>query len=576
MAASAPVVLFAAFMILQLAYDRSEHELEELDRHVNAVTSVVDQALYGATRELGALAVDKDLLKDDLEGAYQEASAFVSQSGIGSAISLVNPEGHMLFNTAYPFGTKLPRCSDTPGVAETVQRRALHVSNVFIASADGLPIITINLPVMRDGQVAYVLHMEVRPERIAALLRSQHLYDHWNAWVADRTGAVIAQHGGAEGAPGDAVRARLAAATAGSGTYDGDGADGKPVLGAYRRLEQSGWLVALAVPRAQIDARQSRFLLLLCTSAAAVLVLAAWLTIRMATHLDRRLQDVTAMAHRLGGSQAVEPVATGIRELDAASQSLARAARLIASREADLIRAGKVAKDALASKAKFFAAANHDLRQPVQSLFLFHATLSGLLPEGHPASGPLVYIERSLQALQRLLDGLRDVSRLDAGAVVPVVSDLSVDDVLQPLAGEYRLRSAEQGIVLRYVPCGLRVRTDPAVLERILRNLLENALRYTPRGGRVLLGCRRRGGHVRIQVVDTGIGMPADQLGSIFEEFHQLGNPARDSALGLGLGLAIVRRACDLLGHGISVASTLARGSAFTVHVPRARAGGAP
>lgn len=567
LAASLPVVLFATFMVVQLAVDRRTREMDDLTRHVSTVASAVNQALYGATRELSALAVDKDLLEDDLAGAYQEAVAFAAQSSIGTAISLVSLDGRMLFDTAYPLGAPLPACNDPQGVAETVRMRQVRVSNLHFAQ-DGRPVITVNVPVLREGQINYVIHMEVPPERILDILRDQHLHDRWAAMVADRAGIIV---GSTEAAPGAVIGEglRQAAAAARSGTYESLNDDGVPVMGVFQRLGPSDWVVALAVPRAQVNAEHIRFLLLLGTSAAAMLAVAAWLTLRMASQLERRLREVGSMARRLGAGLPVEPLATGIRELDAAAGSLWRASTLIASREADLKRVGKVAKDALASKAKFFAAANHDLRQPVQSLFLFQATLSNLLPADHPAIRPLSYAERSLQALQRLLDGLRDVSRLDAGAVVPVPANVAVDDVVLPLAEEYRLRAADQGIELRHVPCGLRAHTDPALLERILRNLVENALRYTPRGGRVLLGCRRHAGTVRLQVVDTGIGIPGDQLGVIFEEFQQLGNPARDSTLGLGLGLAIVRRACDLLDHDIDVASTVGRGSTFTVHLPK-------
>lgn len=571
LAASVPVVLFAAFMVVQLAADRRAREMDDMARHLTTLASAVNQALYGASRELTAMAVDKDLLADNLDGAYQEASAFAALSSLGDAISLVTLDGRMLFNTAHPLGTALPECNDPAGIAETVKARQSVVSGLHADPVDGQPTITINVPVLREGQINYIMHMEVRPERILDILRAQHPHDRWAALVADRDGVVIAGIGGT-----GEVTARLApdglrhaAAQVRSGAYEGEDADGQPVMGVFQRIDASDWVVSLAVPRAQVYAEHNRFLLMLGISATCMLVVAAWLTVRMAGHLERRLLEVGGMARRLGGGLPVEAVATGIRELDAAVGSLSRAATLIASREADLKRASKVAKDALASKAKFFAAANHDLRQPVQSLFLFHATLANMLPEGHPALRPLNYADRSLQALQRLLDGLRDVSRLDAGAVVPVRTGVAVDDMLQPLAEEYRLRGIEQGIALRHVRTGLRVVTDPALLDRVLRNLLENALRYTPPGGRVLLGCRRHGREVRLQVVDTGIGIPGDQLGVIFEEFQQLGNSARDSTLGLGLGLAIVQRTCDLLGHAITVKSVVGKGSAFTLHLPK-------
>ena len=569
--ASLPVIIFAVFVVVQMAADRRTRDEDTLLRRTAAAAAAVDRALFGVSRELTTLAVDKDLLEDDLSQAYVEAVSFAAQSSLGESISLLTPDGRILFNTRHPFGSTLPPSGDSAGVAEAVRARSLRVSNLFVGSIEARPIVTVDMPVIRHDQVVYVLHMVIEPGRLLDLLRAQGLDEGWSAVLVDRDGITIARTRDPESSIGRKPGAGLlqAIAEGRQGTYETTTREGVPVLAAFQHTQNGQWVVAVGAPLAEFSAQRTRFLMVLLGGAVLILGMAWLLTLRMARRLEQRLADVGALAGRLGAGAPVCPVPTGIRELDAVGQSLARAATLIASREAALTRAGKVAKNALASKAKFFAAANHDLRQPVQSLFLFHATLSSMLSPEHPARRPLEYAERSLQALELLLDGLRDVSRLDAGAVVPVMAPLALDTLLDPLAEEYRLRGAELGVTVRYVPTSLVVRTDRALLERIVRNLLENAIRYTPRGGRVLMGCRRRGGHARLLVADTGIGMPADQLGQIFEEFHQLGNPARDSTLGLGLGLAIVRRSCDLLGHGVSVNSTEGKGSVFTIHLPR-------
>lgn len=233
----------------------------------------------------------------------------------------------------------------------------------------------------------------------------------------------------------------------------------------------------------------------------------------------------------------------------------------------DALRASKAEADrANVAKSKFLAAASHDLRQPVQAMMLFQSALEERL-DGHPASRLLKSLGEAMGSLRMLLDSLLDVSKLDAGLIVPTPVDMQIGPLLDRLGAEYHAQAAAKGLRLRVVGNAATIRSDPALLERILRNLIENALRYTERGG-VLIGCRRQGGNLHIDVVDTGIGIQSDKHEEIFEEFFQVGNPERDRNKGLGLGLAVVRRLARLLGHRIELRSLPGRGSVFRVEVP--------
>lgn len=239
--------------------------------------------------------------------------------------------------------------------------------------------------------------------------------------------------------------------------------------------------------------------------------------------------------------------------------ALTKANRQLARARADAEAAG-------AAKSKFLAAASHDIRQPVQSLLLLVGALSRKLAD-HPAHGFVTQLERSVDALRLLLDGLLDISRLDAGVVEPQVGPVSVHEMLMRLRRDYAPRAAAAGLQLKVVDCACWVLSDQALLERILRNLMENALRYTPKG-KLLVGCRRRPGAVRFEVYDTGVGIAEADRAAIFEEFYQVGNLERDRHKGLGLGLAIVRRLATLLGHRLDVASEFGRGSCFSLEAP--------
>jgi signal transduction histidine kinase/ActR/RegA family two-component response regulator len=220
------------------------------------------------------------------------------------------------------------------------------------------------------------------------------------------------------------------------------------------------------------------------------------------------------------------------------------------------------------AKSSFLAAASHDLRQPLHALGMFSQALA---EHTHDADGRLLVarITTSVASLEALLCALLDVSKLDAGVVVAHPRDFAIRPLFDRLADECLPEGLERGLSLAVVCGDVVVHSDPVLLERILRNLVTNALRYTARGG-VVLGCRRRGAYCSLEVWDSGQGIPPDEIDRIFEEFYQVGEAARDSP-GLGLGLAIVRRLAQLLGHDVSVASRVARGSVFRVRVPIGR-----
>ncbi|ALJ38013.1 hypothetical protein AEJ54_27660 [Azospirillum sp. Sp 7] len=242
--------------------------------------------------------------------------------------------------------------------------------------------------------------------------------------------------------------------------------------------------------------------------------------------------------------------------------------------ELALQRAKEEADEANRAKSKFLAAASHDLRQPMQSMFLFTGVLHRFISD-EQGQRSLEMLERGLDTLKGLLDSLLDVSRLDAGAVDPRVEPFALNSLLDEIAASYAPILESKKLAFRIVQDrAATVRSDRVLLGRMVRNLLENAVKYTERGA-VQIAIRvqdekTRNGLVRIEVSDTGIGIPPDQLTRIFAEFHQINNPERDRARGLGLGLAIVQRLSAILDHPVEVKSQPGRGSVFAITVPLA------
>jgi signal transduction histidine kinase/CheY-like chemotaxis protein len=232
----------------------------------------------------------------------------------------------------------------------------------------------------------------------------------------------------------------------------------------------------------------------------------------------------------------------------------------------DLKGQKEIAERASAAKTTFLAAASHDLRQPVHALGLF---IGALRRVAMPLEGQrlIEQIEESAVAMDGLFSALLDISQLDAGTVEVQRQSFPIGTLLERICRDHETEATAKGLSLVWARSTAVVNCDPVLLERILRNLVSNAVRYTDHG-RVLVGCRRNGATISIQVLDTGPGIPPDQRDRIFQEYYQLGNPERDRTKGLGLGLAIVRRLVDLLGCEMTLRSRAGHGSCFEVSVP--------
>ncbi len=232
----------------------------------------------------------------------------------------------------------------------------------------------------------------------------------------------------------------------------------------------------------------------------------------------------------------------------------------------DLKQQTEAAQRANLDKSRFLAAASHDLRQPLHAVNLFVEALGAKLTTEAQARD-MVRIRRGLDSLGELFDALLDISRMDTGSIPVRKLDFRIGPLLHKLADAYGLEARRKGLDLHVTSCGLVVRSDPVLLERMLRNLLSNAIRYTTKG-EIRLICTPHGDHLIIEVRDTGPGIPSQSQDDVFTEFFQLDNPERNRGKGLGLGLAIVRRLSVLLDHPVRLESTPGQGAVFSLRVP--------
>ena len=265
----------------------------------------------------------------------------------------------------------------------------------------------------------------------------------------------------------------------------------------------------------------------------------------------------------------ITPSVKAAEELERANESLERRVQErteeLTRLNTELGRAKGEAEQANVSKTRFLAAASHDILQPLNAARLYVTSLIERQGGGNDAQ--LVgNIDASLDAVEEIFGALLDISRLDTGAMKPEITSFRMDELLRQLEVEFTPLAQERGLRLQFMPCSLAVESDRRLLRRLLQNLISNAIKYTPRG-RVLVGCRRRRRRLRIDVYDTGLGIPSSKKRAIFQEFHRLDQGAK-VARGLGLGLSIVERIARVLDCKIGVVSTVGRGSHFSVEAP--------
>lgn len=291
---------------------------------------------------------------------------------------------------------------------------------------------------------------------------------------------------------------------------------------------------------------------------------------RLATTVETKSIDVPMV--RSDGTQIfVNLAGTTVKESDEKTVMLIVLSDITERRHVEALRTKKeAAESANHAKSRFLAAASHDLRQPTHAMGLFAARLTEL-PHEAEARNLVNFLAESISNLQGMLDSLFDVSQLDTESLQVKVAPLPINRLFDELHNSFAAAATKKGLRLRFLPSAVWLNSDPVLLHRILLNLVSNAIRYTSQGG-VLVACRNAAGHThaRIEVWDSGIGIPKQHHERIFDEFFQIENAERDRAKGQGLGLSIVDRTCRLLNHPLRLRSDAGRGSRFSLTVPLA------
>lgn len=351
-------------------------------------------------------------------------------------------------------------------------------------------------------------------------------------------------------------------------------------LGVEKGMRKPLGSVILVMSKGRLKSEKFQMLMLNILLTVLVMGLAVLVALRVSHRITHPIMGIRTAVNRIGAGrldtrigethvQELNELAQGINEM---AQQLDIQRETLQQRIDEATQEMRVKKEeaekANFDKTRFLAAASHDLRQPMHAMGLFMGELSNRIDT--PEQRKIVEkVEESVEAMSGLLDSLLDISKLDAGIVVPQVQEFAIDALLNRLAQDFSPIALKRSITFRIHSIEATVLSDPILLERILANLISNAIRYVSQNGIVIVACRKRGEHIRIEVRDNGPGIPASEQQNIFKEFVQLANKARDRSKGLGLGLAIVDRLSKLLKHPVTLRSTPQQGATFAIEVPR-------
>ena len=350
---------------------------------------------------------------------------------------------------------------------------------------------------------------------------------------------------------------------------------GKRVLSAHAAVTPLNWLVFVELP---IDEAYAPLYNSITRSAGlllAALVLAFFASLLFARQMIVPIRALQEGAMRIGRGDLTQRIVIKTNDEleglgDEFNKMVGRLQESYATLERKVEERTRQLELANLAKSRFLAAASHDLRQPLHALGLFVAQLHGRIRAGERRR-IVARIDAALSAMNELFNALLDISKLDAGVLTPSITEFPVAKLLDRVDTTFTGAAREKGLSLRVVSNSAWVCSDFILLERIVFNLVSNAVRYTNSGG-VVVGCRKRGVNLCIEVWDTGPGVPQDQQKNIFGEFYRLGASGDGGRSGLGLGLAIVDRLCGILDHSVRLASTLGKGSCFSITVPRVAA----
>ncbi|PYM17871.1 MAG: hybrid sensor histidine kinase/response regulator [Candidatus Rokuibacteriota bacterium] len=576
-ATALPVLILAVAVVILVQRDRQASVESGLQETARAVAVAVERELDSSITVLRTLAASPALDGRDFAAFYEQARRAREVNPRWLTVYLVDASGHQVFTLLRPLGTPLPEAADFDYVRAVLETRRPYVSDLAFGAVSRRHIVTINVPVLRERGVRYVLGASLMSDAFAELLAQQMRAGGSVAAIRDRHDVLVArsrEHDRYVGTtPTPAFARQLRSVRGHERIFEVTGFDGARLHAALSRVPTSDYLVLVATPVVQASAG---WWLLWIGGGAIVLASFAGAAL-LARRIGRPIAALSRNAAELAGEEPLSAVPrSSVPEVAAVHEAMVRAAAALRERSAE--RQGRQAAEAARAEAEklsrdkdeFLAMLSHELRNPLGAIASAVSILNRVGHDEKPAVRAREIVARQVEHLTGIVDDLLDVSRVTMGKIVLSLRPVDLAELVRRYVErlDTERRTSRHDVTLSIAAAW--VNGDETRLEQIVGNLLGNALKYTPGGGRIAVRVDAEGEHVVLEVRDSGIGIAPDRLPHVFDLFFQ-GERALDrSQGGLGIGLTLVKRLTEL--HGGSVAATSAgvnQGSTFTIRLPR-------
>ncbi len=556
-----PIAVFGVATTLWVAdRERAAFERGAIER-TQALLTAVDTELNGHLTSLQGLATSWALHNGDLEAFRRQAERLLPMHTHWRYVAIMSPSGEaILVITRHDGPVQL---SIAPAEVErTLAARAPAVSGLTVD--DGRRTFGVTVPIEVGGALA-VLGAVVDAQSILDLLTPQRLQRNWVAAVLDSEGNVVARTAAGETFPFDTITQKLRTAlqSAREGWIRHELPAGGENYTPFSRSARSGWTVAMAIPAPDYEAITGHTILLLAVWLLFALMIAVLLAAGFSRRIAKPIGELAEAAKALGRGETVSPPAGApVREVRDVSRALIASARAVGEREEKLIAADR-AKD------EFLAMLGHELRNPLGALTSATQVLNAGRRVSKASSEALTIISRQIEHMTRIVDDLLDVGRASSGKIRLKLAPLDLAHAIAEAARTLERTAIFEDLDVKIDTLPAWIHGDEARIEQIACNLLENAAKYTPAGGTIRVTVRREGDEAVFEVVDDGIGIPADLLPRVFDLFVQGQTSIDRSVGGLGIGLTLVKRLTELHGgSAIAESGGTDTGARFVLRFP--------